>query len=354
MRLGEPFMPLLAILLIAGGLFTLYSAAPGDEFSRQVMFVGAGAVLIGVLVWVGKRRVLASAPYLYAGSIFLLILTRFIGTEVNGAKSWLYLHPSLPGFQPSELSKLALLLMVANALHERPLRAFRDYLRIAIIVLPVFVLVLAESDLGSSIVIAALTVGMMLIRGIPWKLLVAATVLIAVVVPTVIYPNLQPYQQLRIISFINPEADPQGSGYQVIQSTIAIGSGGLSGKGYQQGTQSQLGFIPFRQTDFIFAVLAEETGFLGALGVLILYGLLFWRLTVMAAEAVQERDQFIIMGVNILIAFQVLVNIAVTLGLAPVTGITLPLFSAGGTSLVSTMLALALAFIVHRERFTEW
>ena len=347
-------MPLISLLLVGTGLLVLHSAAPGNEFSRQVVFVGAGAVLIAALVWAGKNRILASAPYLYAGSIFLLVLTRFFGTEVNGAKSWLYLHPSLPGFQPSELSKIALLLMVANMLHERPLKSLRDYARIALVVLPVFGLVLAESDLGSSIVIAALTVGMMLVRGIPWKLVAVAAVLVVVVVPTVIYPNLQPYQQLRIISFINPEADPQGSGYQVIQSTIAIGSGGLAGKGYMQGTQSQLGFIPFRQTDFIFAVLAEETGFIGALGVLVLFSLLFWRLTVMAQEAVHERDQLVIMGVNILIAFQVVVNIAVTLGLAPVTGITLPLFSAGGTSLVSTMVALALAFIVHRERFTEW
>lgn len=347
-------MPLISLLLVGTGLLVLYSAAPGNEFSRQVMFVAAGVVLIAMLVWVGKNRILASAPYLYAGSIFLLVLTRFIGTEVNGAKSWLYIHPSLPGIQPSEISKIALLLMIANMLHERPLKSLRDYARIALVVLPVFGLVLTESDLGSSIVIAALTVGMMLVRGIPWKLVVAAAVLIVGLVPTVIYPNLQPYQQLRIISFINPEADPQGSGYQVIQSTIAIGSGGLAGKGYMQGTQSQLGFIPFRQTDFIFAVLAEETGFLGALGVLVLFSLLFWRLTVMAQEAVHERDQLVIMGVNILIAFQVVVNIAVTLGLAPVTGITLPLFSAGGTSLVSTMVALALAFIVHRERFTEW
>jgi rod shape determining protein RodA len=156
------------------------------------------------------------------------------------------------------------------------------------------------------------------------------------------------------VSFLNPAADPQGSGYQVIQSTIAVGSGGLLGKGYRQGTQTQLGFVPYRQTDFIFPVLAEEGGFVASVLLLILYGLLFWRLVAMASECPYDRDQLIIIGVCILIGFQVLVNIGVTLGMAPVTGITLPMVSYGGTSLVSTLMALTMAFVVHRDRYAEW
>jgi rod shape determining protein RodA len=194
---------------------------------------------------------------------------------------------------------------------------------------------------------------MMLVRGIPWRHLTAFALVFAVLFPSVVWPNLAPHQQTRLVSFMNPAADPQGSGYQVIQSTIAIGSGGLTGKGYGQGTQSQLGFIPYRHTDFIFPVLAEEGGFLAALTLLVLYGLLFWRLVAMASECIYERDQFVIMGVLVLIGFQVLVNVGVTLGLAPVTGITLPLVSYGGTSLVSTLIALALAFVVHRDRYAD-
>ena len=133
-----------------------------------------------------------------------------------------------------------------------------------------------------------------------------------------------------------------------------MGSGGLLGKGYGQGTQSQLGFIPYRHTDFIFPVLAEEGGFVAASALLVLYGLLFWRLVVMAAECLYERDQLAIVGVLTLIGFQVLVNVGVTLGLAPVTGITLPLVSYGGTSLISTLLALTLAFVIHRDRYADW
>ena len=195
---------------------------------------------------------------------------------------------------------------------------------------------------------------MLLVRGLPWRHLVAFALLFAVLVPSVVWPNLEPHQRTRLVSFMNPAADPQGSGYQVIQSTIAIGSGGLVGKGYGQGTQSQLGFIPFRHTDFIFPVLAEEGGFLAAILLLLLYGLLFWRLIDMASECIYDRDQLIIIGVLVFVAFQVLVNIGVTLGLAPVTGITLPLVSYGGTSLISTLAALALAFVVHRDRYADW
>src|SRR5690606_27618689 len=158
----------------------------------------------------------------------------------------------------------------------------------------------------------------------------------------------------RLTTCLGPAAAPRGSGYQVIQSMIAVGSGGLMGKGYMQGTQSQLGFIPYRQTDFIFPVLAEEGGFVASVALLLLYGLLFWRLVSMASECPFERDQLIVVGVTVLIGFQVLVNIGVALGLAPVTGITLPLVSYGGTSLLSTLLALALAFTVHRDRYAEW
>lgn len=346
-------LPFLSLLTLGVGLLTLYSAAPADEFMRQVAFLGAGAVAIGVLVWAGKSRILRLTPYIYGASLVLLLLTFFIGTEVNGARSWLYLGP-LPGFQPSELAKLALILVLAQAMHERPLRRMTDYLRVGALALPPTGLVLMEPDLGSALVLVAIAAGMILVRGVPWRHLVLIVILVGAAVPTVLLPNLKPHQVERLVSFVDPYRDPQGTGYQVIQSTIAVGSGGLVGKGYRAGTQSQLGFIPFRQTDFIFPVLAEEGGFVASVALLLLYGLLFWRMLAMAAECPFERDQLLITGVVALIGFQVLVNIGVTLGVAPVTGITLPLVSYGGTSLVSTLTALTFTWVVYRDRFADW
>jgi rod shape determining protein RodA len=346
-------LPIVVAFLLGAGLFTLSTAAPSNEFMRQLAYVFVAFGACATVFWLGRHRVLRYAFPIYWLTIFLLFLTRFLGTEVNGAKSWLYLGP-LPGFQPSELAKIALIMVLAITLHDRPIRSLTGYVRPVLLMLLPVGLVLAEPDLGSGLVLAAVGGGLLLMRGLPWKHLVILLALFAVAVPTVALPNLKPHQKARLVSFLNPAADPQGSGYQVIQSTIAVGSGGLLGKGYKQGTQSQLGFIPYRHTDFIFPVLAEEGGFLAAVALLLLYGLLFWRLVAMAAECPFERDQFLIVGVLILIGFQVVVNIGVTLGLAPVTGITLPLISYGGTSLVSTMLALAIAYVAHRDRYGDW
>ena len=349
--LGLPFV---TALVLAMGLATLNSAvAGGEEFQRQLAFLGGGVVLCAAVLWIGKVRIVRFTPHLYVLSLGMLVLVHLFGREVNGAKSWLYLGP-LPGFQPSELAKIALILALASAMHERPIRGVLDYLRLGALAGPPVALVLMESDLGSALVIAMVAAGMVLVRGVPWRQLVLIVLAVVIATPTVVLPNLADHQRDRLLSFLDPEADARGAGYQIIQATIAVGSGGLLGKGYKQGTQGQLGFIPEQHTDFIFPVLAEEGGFVASVTLLILYGLLFWRLVAMASECPFERDQLIIVGVVVLIGFQVLVNIGVTLGLAPVTGITLPLVSYGGTSLLSTLLALALAFTVHRDRYAEW
>jgi rod shape determining protein RodA len=214
-------------------------------------------------------------------------------------------------------------------------------------------LVFAEDDLGGTIVLASILLGILFMRGMPLPHLVLGLAVVAVLLPTVVWPNLKPYQKERVEIILNPEKDPQGKGYQLIQSKIAIGSGHLIGKGYAKGTQTQLGFVPFRHTDFIYAVVAEEWGFVGAVGLLALYGLLFFRLVRMALECIRPEDRLIIGGVLAMLSFQVLVNVAVTLGLAPITGLTLPLFSYGGSSLMFVYLALALCLLVHRDRFQD-
>ena len=351
---SEVTLPLITAFLLAAGLLTLSSAAPEGAFVvRQVVYMGIGLALSGVVLWLGRARMMAAAYPLYGLSLGLLVLTQLVGTEKNGAKSWLDLGP-LPEFQPSELAKIALILALAVVLHESPIRGLLGYVRPVLTILLPFALVFLEPDLGSALVLAAIGGGMMLVRGLPWKHLVFLGVVFAVALPTVVWPHLKPHQKERLVIFLNPEADPKGSGYQVIQSRIAIGSGGILGKGYKQGTQAQLGFIPYRYADFIFPVLAEEGGFVAAVSLLLLYGLLFWRLIGMAAECPHERDQLVVAGVLSLLGFQVLVNVGVALGLAPVTGITLPLVSFGGTSLISTMIALSLVYLVHRDRYKDW
>jgi len=349
----ELFLPPITILILVVGLTTLSSAAPGGELRRQLLYLGVAVLACGVVYWLGRARIMRYTAQIYLAALGLLVLTQFFGTEVNGAQSWLYIGP-LPGFQPSELAKLALIMVLAVSLRKHPITQNPlSYLRpLVLIGLPMGLIVL-EPDLGTAIVLLALGAGMILVRGVPRWHVALCVVLILVAAPTVVWPNLQAHQQARVVTFLNPAQDPQGSGYQVIQARIAIGSGSLWGKGYKQGTQGQLGFIPYRHTDFIFPVLAEEGGFVAAAGLLLLYGLLFWRLVNMAVECSNMTDQLAIIGVLTLIGFQVLVNIGVTLGLAPVTGITLPLVSHGGTSLISTLVALSFAYVVHRDRFLD-
>ncbi len=346
----EWFLPFIAAAIVALGFITLNSAGTPALVRQQLVALGLGVVAVALVMILGRQRLMQLAPAAYILSIILLLLTMLIGQEVNNARSWLKLGP-LPRFQPSEIAKIALILALAQALHNRPLGTFVSYLRPAFLIALPLGLVLLEPDLGSALILLAIGLGMILVRGVPWKQLLVAVILVGVAVPTLVWPQLADYQKQRLLTFLDPAADPLGSGYQVLQSRIAIGSGGLFGKGYKQGTQSQLGFIPEQHNDFIFPVLAEEGGLIAALLLLALYGLLFWRLLSMAADCPEDRDVLLITGSTVMVGFQVLVNIGVAIGLAPVTGITLPLMSYGGTSLISTLLVLGIAWTVHRDRF---
>ncbi len=344
-------MPIVTIAVFGVGLFTLSSAAHSMSLVVQQLFaLGLACGGIAVIALLGRQRLMQLAMPAYGLSVFLLILTMFIGQEVNGAQSWLKIGP-LPSFQPSELAKISLVLALAQVLHNRPLGNLLSYVAPVLLIAVPLLLVFREPDFGGTLIIAAIGVGMILVRGVPWKQLVVAVVLVAAALPTVVWPQLTGNQRQRLLTFMDPTADPLGSGYQVMQSRIAIGSGGLLGKGYRQGTQAQLGFIPEQQNDFIFPVLAEEGGLLAALFLLSLYSLLFWRLVSMAGECPKDRDVLIITGATIMIGFQVVINLGVAMGLAPVTGITLPLMSSGGTSLMSTLLLLGISWTVHRDRF---
>ncbi len=345
----ELVLPTLAALLIAAGFWALASASPGD-LGRQAFALLVALSLCGALGWFGVARLVAWRWRLYLGALLLLAAVQLFGTEVNGARSWLYLKP-LPGFQPSELAKVALVLVLAKTLAKRDLRTPLDYLGpLLLLGLPVG-LVLWEPDLGSALVMAAVGLGMFLMRGVPRSHLLVLLLAVGAPLPGVVWPNLEPHQRARLVAFVQPDAEPLGSGYQVIQARIAVGAGGLWGQGHGAGTQTQNGFIPYPATDFIFPVLAEEGGFVGAVALLLAYGGLFVCLALMAGRAPDPGDQLIIVGTLLLLGVQMLVNIGMTLGLAPVTGITLPLVSYGGTSLVATLAALTIALLTYRGRY---
>jgi rod shape determining protein RodA len=347
----EVAMPFLAAVILGIGLLAISSVArePG-LLSKQLVGAGVSAGGLLALSWIGRRRLYSLAIPLYALSIFLLALTLVVGTEVNGNRNWL--GRGFFQFQPLEFAKLALILVLARFMRE-PIRGLRDYVPIALLSLPVIGLVVKE-DFGGTLVLLAIVLGMMVVRGLPWKHLVIGLALVAVAVPTLVYPNLQPYQQKRLGIFLNPAADPRGAGYQVIQAMIAIGSGGLTGKGYKEGSQSQYGFVPEEHTDMILATWAEEQGFVGAAFLLFLFAALFWRLTVMGGECPSETDRLVIAGVMSMLGFQVLENIGAAIGMAPVTGLTLPLVSYGVSSLIAVVASLGVVFVVHRDRYREF
>lgn len=337
------------VLLSLFGLFVLGSAAPSPEFVvRQAFWIGLGFLLLAGLQLLQKPLLYRLAWPLYLLSLVLLLAVLLLGKEVNGARAWFVL--GLVRFQPSEFAKLTLILVLAQVLAGRDLRRLSAYVWPLLLALPPIALTLVEPDLGGAMVMLAIVFGMFFAAGLPWRHLLVAGLTLLVAFPTLVWPHLRPHQKERILTLINPTRDPLGSGFQVIQSMIAIGSGGLTGKGYGQGTQSQLGFIPFRHTDFIFAVLAEEMGLVGGLILFGLYGLFFWRLFALSLDLLQTRDRLLVAGVFSMIAFQVLVNIGVTLGLAPVTGLTLPFVSYGGTSILTLFLAVGMVELVYRDR----
>jgi len=352
--------PLLAaaVLVIGCGLMTVLSAShvPGQTFSklfiRQTMWAGIGLVgLLGALSF-DYHRLERYAYWLYAAALALLIATLVLGSKGGGARRWLVIGPI--SLQSSELAKLALVVALARYLHrqvgDQPL-ALRAVAVAAVLLAPAAALILKQPDLGT-VVVLGLTVGaVLLVAGLRLRLVLIMATILAPAVPFV-WTHLKPYQQQRVISFINPDADPLGAGYHIIQSKVAIGSGMLEGKGYLRGTQNRLNFLPEQHTDFIFSVFAEEWGFLGGCLLMCLYSALLVRCFMIAARAKDTFGVLLAFGLAAMIFCQVIVNIGMATGSLPVVGITLPFFSYGGSSLLACMLAIGLLMNISMRRFT--
>jgi rod shape determining protein RodA len=323
--------------------------------ARHLLNTGIGLGLAAAVTRVDFRGLRAYAPWLYLASVagLALVLTP-LGSTINGSHSWIQL-PGGFSVQPSELAKVALCVGLAVILAERGERgqppSHRD-VAIAWVVAGIPIgLVMLQPDLGSALVLGALATGVIAVSGAPrrWVLGVLAVVALGVTL-ALTTPVLSPYQRDRLVAFANPSADPQGIGYQTRQVRIAIGSGGWQGQGLFQGRQTQGGFIPFQQTDFVFSVAGEELGFLGSAGLLLVMGFLIVRTLVIAARARDAFSRLVAIGVGCWFTFQVFQNVGMNLGIMPVTGLPLPFVSYGGSSMFACWLALGLVNNAHLSR----
>lgn len=335
------------ILLALIGIAMIYSATacidaePLDSASptvRQIIYLAAGMIAMAVLALIDFRIYGGLRWIIWGGTVASLAAVWFYGQITHGAQRWIDLGVFL--FQPSELSKLLVILVVAKYMADRSdkttgLRSI--LLSLGFVALPI-TFVFIQPDLGTTIVLAA-TWGIMLIgSGLNWRYaLVLGIVLLAAALP--LWMNLRPYQQERVLTFLDPGRDPLGAGYNVTQSRIAIGSGGWLGQGYCSGTQSQLRFLRNRSTDFIFSVIAEELGFIGSVFVIALFAFILFRIVRAASLARNSYGKLIAIGITGMIFVQSTVNLGMNLGLMPVTGIPLPFVSAGGSSLISLLAA---------------
>lgn len=309
-------------------------------FLTQVTFLIVGIVLAFIIYKVDPAVYLGFSPLIYLFCLGLLLITLVFGHSSRGATRWIGVGSFAP--QPSELVKPLLAIFYADFLSRNDLNKFKNLLSYAVLAgLPVF-LVLIQPDLGSALVLAALAFLTAIFSGLKISRLLPFFAVIAIGIP--LMPKfLKPYQMDRFVSFVNPYHDPQGKGYNVIQSVIAVGSGGLIGKGVKLGTQSHLNFLPERHTDFIFASFAEEFGFLGVTILLLAYSFLLLSLQRSAHNIENKGLKILQFGIFSIFLFQVVVNIGMNLGVMPVTGITLPLFSYGGSSLISFVILLGLS-----------
>lgn len=325
------FLP--SVLLIILGTTVLFSVSP-NSFPEHFFHIGLAFLVFLFFAKLDARVVKELAPWFYGLAIFLLVLTLLFGVATRGSVRWIELGPLT--LQSSEVAKPLLLVFFAWLIAKN--RGFVAFL----FFLPVIALILVQPDLGSTIVVAAGFFGVIFLAGLPLKLLLAAVTSFLISSP-VLWSFLAEYQKERIVSFLNPAADPLGAGYNSIQAMIAVGSGGVLGRGLGQGSQSQLAFLPERHTDFIFASLSEELGFLASVLVILSFGFLLFRLIKILVATSDLYSRALLGGIFLTIFTQAAVNIGMNLGILPITGIPLPFVSAGGSSLVSMAAILGIA-----------
>jgi len=346
-----------ALLLSVISLVEIYSSTMSQPtenfFVRQLAWVIVGISALFIVAAIDYHLIAEHIPWLYVLAIGVLLYTLALGHTVAGSKSWIGLGPV--AFQPSELIKMVVVVALARYFSELRSRRYMTFMQIAkgcmIAGVPIGLIAL-QPDLGTALTyLPAIAVGLF-VRGVRPRVL-ASLVLGFVLVLPVSWLVLKPYQKERILTFLDPERDPLGKGYQVTQSKIAIGSGGLLGKGVFNGSQNQLGFLPTRHTDFIFSVVGEELGFAGVIGTLGLLAFIIFRSIYNAVTARDNLGLFIVMGVVGIYFFHLVVNVGMVIGFMPTTGIPLPFLSYGGSSVLTAFIALGLIESVRRCRYVN-
>lgn len=353
LALTDRIMFLCAMTLSLWGVFCVYSAGGGvagrgfDLAVKQAAWLLVSILSMLVIMGVGHHKLLEGAYPLFGLMLLLLLLTALLAPKVKGAQSWLGVGGIR--FQPSEFAKIAIILMMSKFLSRYPPLDFKTFMAgLGVISLPV-ILVLLQPDAGSALVYLVISFGMLLAAGTPLKYLGSLIGLGLSAVPILFLFVLKDYQKNRILVFLDPMRDPLGAGYNVIQSRIAVGSGGFSGKGYMMGTQSKLKFLPEPHTDFIFSVFSEEFGFVGNMVLVFLFTLLFFRIILAGMRTKDRRCKILVAGVASWFWFQTFESIGMSIGFTPVTGLPLPFLSYGGSSLLATFIALGLVASVYIE-----
>ncbi len=348
---------IIVLLICAVGVLQIYSATLDTGFHsawwRQIVYVLGGLFLMWLVLGIDYHSLLHHVPLLYISSLAFLLLTAALGAQIWGSKRWI----PLPGgvhLQVSEFVKLVIILLVARYLTDLKTDELEiwEMAKLAGLVGLPAVLVLLQPDLGTALTYLAILITGAFLAGLRWKY-VATIAVVAVLVLPIGYHFLKDYQKARLVSFMDPERDPKGTGYQLIQSQIAVGNGGMFGKGVTKGTQTQLRFLPVPHTDFIFSAFSEEHGFVGVVVVLSLYFVMIMRVVQNAQTAPDRSGMYICMGLAGLLLFHMLVNVGMVVGRMPVTGIPLPFMSAGGSSIWSNFLALGLVNNVRLRRFVN-
>lgn len=351
------------LLICALGVSEIYSTTYGTKFTgahiKQIYWILAGLGLMFAVSLLNYQILLENAHWLYAASVLALLAVAFFGKRYLGAKRWIQL-PGGQHFQPSEWVKLVLIITLAKYFAEETERetSFADVLKAGAIAAVPMLLVLKQPDLGTALTYTPVATMALFLGGIKFRHAAAILLVVGVLAPALWHygPRLhlvKQYQKDRLTSFLHPEEDSQKSGYQLEQSKIAVGSGGIWGKGILKGTQTQGLFLPEPQTDFIFAAWSEEHGFVGALALLLLYFMVLMRLIHNAQTASDRAGGFVVMGVVAVLLFHILVNAGMVVGFMPVTGIPLPLMSYGGSSLLFMFLALGIVMNIRMRRFVN-
>lgn len=343
-------------LLVILGVLVLYSlgikakqVSNQLDTSRQLIYAVVGLVLMFIAARNDYKVLKNYSSFLYMFMIITLVAVELVGATRLGATRWIAIGPFQ--FQPSELAKLILVVVLAKIYAQN--YDYSDQIRVVLrslaYTLPAVILVLIQPDLGTAIVLSAIWLVMTISTKIKKRYIVAMFAALILAIP-IVYPNLQPYQKQRIDTFLNPAADPSGTGYNVNQAIIAVGSGGFFGQGLGAGSQSQGNFLPSSHTDFVFAVLAEKLGFVGAIVCILLYVVLISRLIIDGSKSADRFGSMLCIGIATMFVVHVLINIGMNLGIMPVTGIPLPFISAGGTSMMVGLIAIGIVQSVYVRR----